>query len=396
MRRETYHPDVACPLDGVRILDLSRLVAGNVLTHVLADLGADVIKIEPPEGDALRAWKENGIPVQWKVYARNKRSIVLDLKAEADRQTFMELVGSAQALIENFRPGVLDRLGFPAKKLHELQPGLVIARISGWGQSGPYRNRPGFGTLVEAASGLAHKTGFADSPPLLPNLGLADSVAGLYGAVAVLTAIRRAEVYKEPGQEIDVSLLEPMISILGADAAVHRATGKAPTRTGNRTTLSAPRNIYLTSDQQYVAMSASTQPMAERLFAAIGRPDLIDDPRFRTNADRVGNIEALDDIIGAFIASKTLAQNLEFFDAAEVTVGPIYDVVQMMNDPHVIERGSTVEFEDADLGLLPMHPVVPRLSRTPGAVRRPAPKLNEHAIEISSELRARAARACPS
>jgi crotonobetainyl-CoA:carnitine CoA-transferase CaiB-like acyl-CoA transferase len=392
MRRETYRLDAACPLDGVRILDLSRLVAGNVLTHVLADLGADVIKIEPPEGDALRAWKENGIPVQWKVYARNKRSIVLDLKAEADRQTFAELVGTAQALIENFRPGVLDRLGFPPKKLHELQPSLVIARISGWGQSGPYRSRPGFGTLVEAASGFAHKTGFPGSPPLLPNLGLADSVAGLYGAVAVLTAIRRAEVYKEPGQEIDVSLLEPMISILGADAAVHRATGKAPTRTGNRTTLSAPRNIYLTGDQQYVAMSASTQPMAERLFAAIGRPDLIDDPRFRTNADRVRNIEVLDEIIGAFIASKTLAQNLAFFDAAEVTVGPIYDVVQMMNDRHVVERGSTVEFEDADLGLLPMHPVVPRLSRTPGAVRRPAPKLNEHAAEITRELRARVAR----
>jgi crotonobetainyl-CoA:carnitine CoA-transferase CaiB-like acyl-CoA transferase len=393
MRRETYRPDATCPLDGVRILDLSRVVAGNVLTHVLADLGADVIKVEPPEGDALRAWKENGIPVQWKVYARNKRSIVLDLKAAADRQTFMELVGTAQVLIENFRPGVLDRLGFPAETLHALQPSLVIARITGWGQSGPYRNRPGFGTLVEAASGLAHKTGFPGSPPLLPNLGLADSVAGLYGAVAVMTALRRAEVHGEPGQEIDISLLEPMISILGADAAVYRATGKAPTRTGNRTTLSAPRNIYLTSDEQYLALSASTQSMTERLFAAIGRADLITDDRFRTNADRVRNVELLDGIIGEFIAARTLAQNLAYFETAEVTVGPVYDVVQLMHDRHVIERGSTVEFDDADLGSLPMHPVVPRLSRTPGAIRRPAPKLNEHAAEIAAELRARPARA---
>ncbi|MBN9275135.1 MAG: CoA transferase, partial [Mesorhizobium sp.] len=167
-------------------MDLSRLVAGNMLTHVLADLGADVIKVEPPEGHSLRAWKLNGISVQWKVYGRNKRSIVIDLKKDEDRDIFRKLVASSHILVENFRPGVLDRLGFDMGELLKLQPKLVVARISGWGKTGPYRDKPGFGTLVEAASGFAFKNGFPDREPLLPNLGLADSVAGLYGASAVL------------------------------------------------------------------------------------------------------------------------------------------------------------------------------------------------------------------
>ena len=236
------------PLEGVRILDMSRLVVGNMMTHVLADMGADVIKIEPPEGDSLRAWKLSGVPVQWRVYSRNKRSLVLDLKSDVDRATLASLVETADILVENFRPGVLDRLGFPLTKLHALRPSLVVVRISGWGQTGPYKNRPGFGTLVEAASGFAYKNGWPDGPPLLPNLGLADSVAGLYAASAALAALRETEVNGGAGQEIDISLLEPIISILGADQAVHRVTGAAPGRHGNRTPLSAPRNLYVTRD----------------------------------------------------------------------------------------------------------------------------------------------------
>lgn len=376
----------ACPLDGVRVLDLSRLVAGNMLTHVLADLGADVIKVEPPQGDSLRAWRLDGVPIQWKVYARNKRSIVLDLKDEADRDIFCRLVASASILVENYRPGVLDRLGFSMAKLLAIQPKLVVLRISGWGQTGPYKDRPGFGTLVEAASGFAFKNGFPDRPPLLPNLGLADAIAGLYGASAALVALRQAEVNGGAGQEIDLSLLEPILSILGADQAVHRVTGKVPGRHGNRTPLSAPRNIYETSDGGYVALSASTPEMAERLFRAIGRGDLCDDPRFATNERRVENVEALDAIIGAFMAGRTLAENLDFFLKADITVGPIYNAAQLMDDPHVKARGSIVEFEDADLGLIPMHAVVPRFSATPGAIRRPAPELDQHRGEILREL----------
>jgi crotonobetainyl-CoA:carnitine CoA-transferase CaiB-like acyl-CoA transferase len=374
------------PLEGVRVLDMSRLVVGNILTQVLADVGADVIKIEPPEGDPLRAWKLNGVSVQWKVYARNKRSIVIDLKKESDLETFRRLVATAHILVENFRPGVLERLGIGPDVLHAIQPKLVIVRITGWGQTGPYRNRPGFGTLVEAASGFAHKNGFADGPPLLPNLGLADSIAGIYGASAALVALRETEVKGGKGQEVDISLLEPILSILGADQAVHRVTGEIPGRHGNRTPLSSPRNIYETSDSGFVALSASTHGMVVRLFAAIGCPDLIKDERFDTNARRVENAEALDAIIGGFIRQKTLAENLAFFEEAQVTVGPIYDAVQLMNNEHVQARGSIIEVADDEVGSLPMHAVVPRFSRTPGAIRRLAPRLNEHAAELRAEL----------
>ena len=386
---QAYAANDTCPLDGVRVLDLSRLVAGNLLTHVLADMGADVIKIEPPEGDALRAWQLDGVAVQWKVYARNKRSIVIDLKSEADREIFRALVASADMLVENFRPGVLDRLGFGLAQLHELQPGLVVVRISGWGQTGPNRNKPGFGTLVEAFSGFAHKNGFPDRPPLLPNLGLADSIAGLYGASAALVALREVEVRGGKGQEIDLSLLEPILSVLGADQAVYRVTGKVPGRTGNRTPLTAPRNIYETSDQKFVALSASTPDMAQRLMRAIGRPDMCDDPRFATNQMRVQNVEELDAVIGAFIGSRTLAANLEFFELEQITAGPIYDASEVAMDPHVVARGSIVEMADDDLGSLPMHCVVPRFSATPGAIRRPAPGLDEHRAELLEELRVR-------
>lgn len=381
-----YDSAASCPLDDVRVLDLSRLVVGNILTQVLADMGADVIKVEPPEGDSLRSWKVNDISVQWKVYARNKRSIALDLKQNDDREMFRRLVATAHMVVENFRPGVLDRLGFPIEVLHALQPKLVVIRISGWGQTGPYKDRPGFGTLVEAASGFAHKTGFSDGPPTLPNLGLADGVAGLYGAAAALVALRETEVKGGVGQEIDLSLLEPMLSILGADQAVYRASGEIPGRQGNRSNLSAPRNIYRTKDSEYVALSASTPGMTDRLCNAIGRPDLLLDPRFKTNADRVRNVDALDEIIGDFISTRTIAENLAFFEAAEVTVGPVYNAAQLMNDPHVKDRGSIVELPDEDLGLLPMHAVVPRFSRTPGALRRPAPQLNEHSAELRAEL----------
>jgi crotonobetainyl-CoA:carnitine CoA-transferase CaiB-like acyl-CoA transferase len=389
MNAQPEEPVRSPPLEGVRILDMSRLVVGNMMTHVLADMGADVIKIEPPEGDSLRAWKLSGVPVQWRVYCRNKRSIALDLKSEPDRATFASLIETADILVENFRPGVLDRLGFPLTKLHALRPCLVVVRISGWGQTGPYKDRPGFGTLVEAASGFAYKNGWPDGPPLLPNLGLADSVAGLYAASAALAALRETEVNGGAGQEIDISLLEPIISILGADQAVHRVTGAAPGRHGNRTPLSAPRNLYATHDGGHVALSASTQGMTERLFRSIGREDLILDPRFLTNEKRVANVAALDEIIGGFIAAMTLSEALEFFERAEVTVGPIYDAAQLMENEHVRERGSIVEVPDEDVGSLPMHCVVPRFSATPGAIRRRAPRLNEHANEIRAELASR-------
>lgn len=384
---QKFQTDATVPLRDVRVLDLSRLVAGNVMTHVLADLGADVIKIEPPEGDSLRAWVIKDVPVQWKVYARNKRSIALDLKAEDDKQILRDLIASADILVENFRPGVLDRLGFPWETLRGLNPKLVVMRISGWGQDGPYRTKPGFGTLVEAFSGFAHKNGYPDRPPVLPNLGLADSIAGLYGAVSAMVALRQVEVCGGEGQEIDVSLLEPILSILGADQAVHCVSGIVPNRMGNRSAMAAPRNIFRTKDGGNMALAASMQTVVERLFRAIGRPDMIADPRFATNEARLENNDELDRIIAEFVAERTLEENLALFESTGITVGPVHDAASLQDDPHVIARQTLVEMEDDHVGSLPMHNVVPRFSRTPGKLQRQAPTLDQHRQEIIEELK---------
>lgn len=370
----------------MRVLDLSRLLAGNILTHVLADLGADVIKLEPPGGDSLRAWKENGREVQWKVYARNKRSIVIDLKKEEDREIFRALLKAADVLVENYRPGVLDRLGFPLAELHAFQPKLVVVRISGWGATGPYKNKPGFGTLVEAASGYAFKNGFPDRAPLLPNLGLADSVTGLYGAACTLAALREAEKEGGVGQELDLALFDSFLSILGADQAIYHVTGQVVQRSGNRSNLAAPRNVYRTSDQQFIALSASTPELAFRLFDAISRPDMKSDPRFSTNSARLKNVDELDEIISRFIGARTLADNLAHFESLHVTVAAINDAAAVMRDPHVLARGSVLMMEDEEIGSLPMHAVPCRFSATPGSLRMPAPRLDAHREEILREL----------
>ncbi|HXF65778.1 MAG TPA: CoA transferase [Burkholderiales bacterium] len=382
----SFEPEARCPLDGVRVLDLSRVVAGNMLSLLLADFGAEVIKVEPPEGDPLRDWLVAGVATNWKVYARNKKSVCLDLRRREAVQIVLQLAATARIFIENFRPGTLEKMGLAPEALHARNPRLVIVRVSGWGQSGPYRHKPGFGTLAEGASGFAALNGFADREPVLPPMQLADCTAGLYGAYAAMIALREVEVRGGPGQVIDVSLLEPLFSIMGPQAASYRASGRLRPRTGSRSTTAAPRNAYRTRDGRWVCLSASTQAMTERLLRAIGRPELIEDPRFRTNADRVQNAAALDAIIGEFIGRLTLAENLEFFDRAQVTVGPIYDIAQILEDPHVRAREMVVELPDEEMGSLPMHCVVPRLSATPGAIRRPAPALGEHNEEVLGAL----------
>lgn len=386
---ERFRPDQRCPLDGLRVLDFSRLVAGNMLTLQLADFGAEVIKLEPASGDPLRHWRENGVSAYWKVYGRNKKSIRLDLRSEDGKALLARLIPTADVLVESFRPGSMEAAGFGPAQVAQLNSKLVYVRISGFGQTGPYAQRPGFGSLVEAMSGFASKNGFADKPPALPNFALADMVAGIQGAFAVMVAVREAERPGGSGQVVDLSLLEPLHSTLGPEAVAWRITGSIPPRSGNRASITAPRNVYATSDGGWVALSASTQAMTERLFRAIGRQDMIDDPRFRTNSDRLEHVDEVDAVIGAFIGARTLTENLSFFGAAEITVGPVYDAAGFETDPHVRGRGVLVEMEDAELGSVPMHAVVPRLSGTPGALRRPAPELGEHEPEILAPLRTR-------
>lgn len=392
MHSLSYDSDATCPLDDLRVLDLSRLVAGNMLSLLLADFGAEVVKVEDPqEGDTLRHWKEytdehpEGVCSYWKVYGRNKKSLTLNLRKARGVEILLQLVEKADVLIESFKPGTLEKIGLGPDTLLQRNPALVIVRVSGWGQTGPYRSQPGFGSLVEAMSGYAAKNGVDTLPPMLPNLALADMVAGIYGAFATMVAARAAQSDGR-GQVVDLSLLEPLFSILGPDAAQYALTGQVPERLGNRTSISAPRNVYRTKDNKYVALSASVQTMAARVFHAIGRPELIDDPRFRTNADRLDNVEELDALIQGHIGQYTQAENLAFFRQHAVTVGPVYDIGELVLDEHIIEREVLVKLPDDQVGELPMHNVIPRLSRTPGRIRRPAPALGEHNNELLAEI----------
>ena len=386
LKKRQYTPEAKGALQGVRVLDLSRLFAGNLLTQFLGDFGAEVIKVEPPGGDTLRAWQTKGVSTHWKIYARNKKSLCLDLRRPEARDIVFRLLPSASIFVESFRPGTLEAMGFPVEKIFDENPKLVIVRISGWGQDGPYSRRPGFGSLIEGMSGFAAINGFADREPVLPPMYLADGVAGLYGASAALVALREAQKHGGRGQVIDLPLLDPLFAILGPQAAHYRLTGKVKPRTGSRSTNSAPRNAYRCKDGRYVALSASTQKMAARTFGAIGRPELIDDPRYRTNAERVKNAAELDAIIGAFVAARTQAENVAFFEQAEVTIGPIYDAAQILEDPHFTERELLADYPDEEMGAFPMHHVVPRLLGTPGAIRSPAPRLGQHSRELLSEI----------
>jgi formyl-CoA transferase len=374
------------PFHGIRIIDLSRLVAGNTLTMVLADLGADVIKVEPPSGDTLREWRTAGIETVWKSYCRNKRSLCLDLRAPKSREILLRLVCTAHIFVESFKPGTLEKMNLSPKVLFSANPALIIARISGWGQTGPYADRPGFGTLVEGASGFASMNGFADREPVLPPIYLGDMTAGLYGAIGILAALRHVELNKGQGQVIDIPLLDPLFSILGPQAANFRLTGKVKPRTGSRSTNSAPRNVYRTADNRWVCLSASTQSMTEKLFHAINHPEFITDARFNTNANRLKNVVELDAIIADFIIQLNQQECLRFFQQNGVTVGPIYDMTEIEKDPHFNERNIIVELPDAEMGTIPVHAISPRLEVTPGLFRKAAPHLGEDTQDVLSEI----------
>jgi len=385
--RQDFARDAAAPLDGVRILDLSRLVAGNALTHVLADFGAEVIKVERPgQGDDLRNWRVEGVSIHWKVYARNKKSITVNMRSDRGRAILLDLVKTAQMLVENFLPGTLEQWELGPDVLLAVNPKLIIVRISGWGQSGPDRSVPGFGSLVEARSGFAAMNGFADRPPVLPPLALADMVAGLYGAVAALVALRHCEVDQGKGQVVDLPLFDPLLSILGPQAALYELTGELPERLGSRSNLTAPRNSYCCRDGKFVALSASMQSMYERLMRTIGRPELIEDNRFLTNSDRVRNNDQLDRVVAQFIESHDQYDVLQIFRDAGVTVGPVHDTLGMLNDPLVKENKVMVRLPDEEIDSVVMHNVAARLSETPGLIRSPAPTLGEHNSEILGDI----------
>ena len=379
-----FNPAASGPLDGIRVLDLTRMVAGNMLSLQLADFGANVIKVEPPSGDPLRDWRDGGHALHWKTYARNKRSIVLNFRHAGAKAVLLRLAATADVFMESFRPGTLEKMEIAPEVLLKANPALVVVRLSGFGQTGPYAPLPGFGTLVEAMSGFADRNGFPDREPVLPPLALADMIAGLYGAFAVMTALR-ARDRGSRGQVIDLSLLEAMFSVLGPEAAIYRQTGAIKERTGNGSQTSAPRNVYRCQDGRYVALSGSTEAMSRRLFSVIGRADMIADARFSSNAARVQYRALVDKAVGGWFAARTRDDALQTMREAGVTVGPVYTIADAVADAHFRERRIVVDVEDADLDAVPMHNIVPRLSQSPGVWRRPAPHLGEHTDAVLAE-----------
>lgn len=373
-------------LHGIRVIDLSRVVAGNMLSLQLGDFGADVVKVESPQGDALREWRDNGHSLHWKTYGRNKRSIALNLRQPKALEALRKLLETADVFIENFRPGTLEEMGLSPESLLALNPRLIIVRISGFGQTGPYAKLPGFGTLVEAMSGFASRTGFADREPVLPPLALADMISGLTGANAVMMALFARERGDAAGQVIDLSLLEPIFASLGPEASIYQVTGKVKQRSGSGSNTVSPRNVYLCGDGKYVALSGSTQVIAMRIFDIVGRPDMKDDPRFSTNVERVRHRELVDAALGPWFAERTRDEALAGMRAAGATVGPVYDIADISKDRHFAEREIIVEVEDADLGSIPQHNIFPRLSQTPGAFRHPAPDVGEQTEAILAEI----------
>ncbi|MCI3270412.1 CaiB/BaiF CoA-transferase family protein [Streptomyces cylindrosporus] len=367
----TPRPHGTPPLTGLRVLDLATLFAGPLAATMLGDFGAEVVKVEhPTKPDPSRGHgpSKDGIGLWWKLLGRNKRTITLDLSRPGGRATLLQLAATADVLIENFRPGTLEKwdLGWP--ELSAANPRLVLARVTGFGQFGPYAHRPGFGTLAEAMSGFAAITGEPDAPPTLPPFGLADSIAGLATAYAVMTALAARDRTGE-GQVVDMAIIEPILTVLGPQPTWYDQLGYVQQRTGNRSANNAPRGTYLTADGKWVAVSTSAQSIAERVMHLVGRPELIDEPWFATGADRAAHADVLDRAVGDWIAARPRTEVLAAFEKAEAAVAPIQDVRDVLADPQYQALDTVTTLDDPELGPLRMQNVLFRLSATPGAIR---------------------------
>ena len=360
------------PIAGIRILDCSTILAGPLVCQILGDFGADVIKIEHPERpDVMRGHGRaiDGQGLWWKEIGRNKRTIGLYLGDPQGAEVLLDLVRSADVLVENFRPGTLERWGLSWEVLREANPGLIFLRVTGFGQDGPYACRPAFGTLVEAMSGFAYMTGQPDGPPTLPAFGLADSIAGMAGVSAVTMALYHRDARGGEGQVIDLSLLEPIMNAVGPAPTVYDKTGEIQQRQGNRSSNNAPRNLYRTSDDHWVAISTSADAIAQRVMTLVGHPEVIDEPWFATGADRAAHGDLLDGYVGAWIGERTRDEVMAAFAEAGAAVAPVYSAADLVSDPQVEALQMLIHVDDPDLGDLLQHNVLYRMSETPGSIR---------------------------
>ena len=373
-------------LQGLKVVECASIIAAPLIGRIMADFGADLIHVEHPKGgDQLRqfGFSVDGINPWWKYYSRNKKDVTLDISKEKGRELLFSLLKDADVFIENFRPGRLEEWNIRYEDLAEINPRLIMVRVTGFGQNGPYSSKPGFGTLIEAMSGFAASVGDPDGPPTLPPFPLADSVAALYGLFATMFAIYYRDVVGSgKGQMIDVSIWEPLFAIMGPNAEIYDLTGQALKRVGNRAFTSAPRNCYRTRDDRWVAIAGATQTTAARLFATMGRPELIDEPRFNSNGNRIKNVEALDEIVGAWFKEHDFDEVIAILNENEVPVGPVMDIVDIVKDVHAKEREMVIRAADDERGSLLMEGVFPRMSLTPGEVRHTGKKLGADNQEI--------------
>ncbi len=381
--------DGSLPLAGVRVLDLATMMAAPATACYLGEFGADVIKVEKPkEGDPQRAWgtRKGGQALFWKAISRNKRSLTLDLRTADGADILRRLVPTADVVIANFRPGTLEAWGLGYDDLAGLNPGLVMLEVSAFGRRGALARRPGFGTLAEARSGFAHLNGDPAGPPTLPNMGLADGVAGVMGAFAVMVALYHRDRGDGLGQRIDLNLCDPVLRLLEPSLLDWDQLRMRGERTGSRSVHVAPRNVYRCGDNRWVALSASAPSIVRRVFAAIGRPELADDARFATNEARLAHTEELDRILATWMAARPSAEVIEEMERAQAAVGPVHDIPEVMADANAQDREAFVTVLDPDLGPMRLVNVAARLSRTPGVVRHTGPRLGAHTEEILAEL----------
>lgn len=379
------------PVAGLKVLDLSILVAGGTASSLMADFGAEVVKVERPgSGDPLRNWGPfyNDVSLWWKVHSRNKKSITLNLSDPQGQEILKNLAQQADLLIEGFRPGTMERWGLGPDDLRQANPGLVMLRYSGFGQTGPYKDRPGFGTIAECMSGYIGMTGFSDSPPVLPPIPLADEIAGVFGAMAGMMALYHRDVPNESagskakGQVIDMSLFEPLFRLCIPHITMYDRLGIVRERVGNDFPDAAPRSLYRTKDDQWLGLSATSQSTWEGLAKAMGLNELLDDPRFQDNNTRLENKDELNDVLQGWLGQRPLAQVMDELVPSGGIVGPVYNARQIVEDPHYQEREDVIEVDDAELGPTKMLGVVPKFSETPGAVEHAGPRIGEHNAEV--------------
>jgi crotonobetainyl-CoA:carnitine CoA-transferase CaiB-like acyl-CoA transferase len=360
------------PLTGLRVIDASTILAGPLAAQILGDFGADVIKVEHPRGgDGMRGHglDKDGQPLWWKMISRNKRTLGLYLGDLDGADIFRQLAQTADVIVENFRPGTLERWGLGYDTLSARNPGLILLRVTGFGQTGPYAARPAFGTLVEAMSGFAHLTGFPDGPPTLPAFGLADSIAGVAGAAAVSMALYHRATTEGRGQVIDLDLLTPLMTAVGPGVIYADQLGIDQDRTGNRSLNNAPRNTYLTKDGHWVAISTSANTVAQRVLRLVGHPEVLDEPWFATGRQRAQHADLLDSYVGAWIGERNRTEVMAAFEEAGAAVAPVYKPSELLVDPQVTALDLVTTVQDDDLGPIRMQNVMWRMGSTPGRIR---------------------------